>query len=62
MGWGGGEIARTEEEDEAPGTVAYEEEEDGRAAPTMAERDDKLEEGEEKEDGLEGKEGDAVRE
>ena len=45
MGWRGGEIARTEDEDEDPCTVAYEEEEDGCAAPTMAERDDKLEKG-----------------
>ena len=53
---------RTKDEDKDPCAVAHEEEYDGGAAPTMTERNDKLEKSEEKEDGLEGNKGDAVRE
>ena len=55
-----GQRARTEDEDERPGAVAYEEEEHGRVAPAVAERDDKLVQRENKQDRLEGDKSDAV--
>ena len=51
---------RTEDENEGPGTVAHEEEEHGRAAPTVTERYDKLVQCEEEQDRLECDESDAV--
>ena len=52
--------ARTEDEDERPGAVAYEEEEHGRVAPAVTERDDELVQREDKQDRLEGDKSDAV--
>jgi hypothetical protein len=49
----GEETVRTKDEDKDPCAVTYEEEEDGGAAPTVMEGNDKLEKSEGKEDGLE---------
>ena len=53
--------ARTEDEDEGPGTVAHEKEEHGRVAPAVTERYDKLVQCEEEQDRLECDKSDAVR-
>jgi hypothetical protein len=58
----GEETVRTKDEDKDPCAVTYEEEEDGGAAPTVMEGNDKLEKSEGKEDGLEGNKGNAVKE
>jgi hypothetical protein len=53
--------ARTEDEDEGPCAVAHEEEENGRAAPAVTQRNDKLEKSEDEKDSFEGNKSDAVK-
>jgi hypothetical protein len=54
--------ARTEDQNEGPCAVAHEEEENGRAAPAVTQRNDELEKSEDEKDSFKGNKSDAVKE